>query len=332
MGERMRDLSAYLSRPIEFYPDNRVRALRLEVPGTDEITLVTFSNQGHRQLLVPQPEGAEKVDRHLSKFIQAHTQPYSDRETGTVRDYLVVTCTSGPLRTTFESLITQYISQLDDIEHNALQTFWDVYLDWKKLLQQKQEEISETTLIGLFGELLILERLAKNDPVLAVEAWSGPDNNGPDFKTLNFNIEVKTTTRTNHKILRVDSPLQFTPQAGMPLFLARVALSEQPDGITLAQLQDRLKELSVSSWDLSAKVQNVSHYLFTNFDHKRRYKVVSMDFYRVNDSFPHIIDFTRDSLKPGVQNLHYDVNLNFAEQLSDPEVDDLFHQLESNNE
>ncbi|OFR31481.1 PD-(D/E)XK motif protein [Actinomyces sp. HMSC065F11] len=317
------DLRSYLEKPFESPDDETVRAFRLECPGTGELVWVTFSPEAQRQLLIQISEELAVMSGALTKFIDRQTVWHTDRKTGRKARYVAFTCTRASLTSTFESLIVDFIRMLDGMETSAFETFEDVFLKWEELLQQDIRKVSFNTLVGLFGELVVLEYVAPNDPTLAVESWSGPENEGPDFKSASWNIEVKTTTATNYNRLHVSDPNQFVPSGGIPLYLARVALTTHPRGRTIHELRDHIIELGISNIDLAGKIQMVSAQILED-DTTRPLLVKDIGFYKVDETFPHIGDFGAPRVMEGVSNLQYDVELQYAYRLSNEEMTSVF--------
>lgn len=326
------NLHTYLLKPPEYPNIPTVQAFRVGIAGTDEAVLVTFDADGNRQLLVPQPDGTPDRAGHLTKFISQETGTYLDRETSRPGRYLALTCTNRALTRTFESLINEYIAQLEDLEDSPLKTFEEVFSAWKSLLRETEEGISEQTLVGLFGELVVLKTLAEVDPVVALESWTGPLNEGADFKTAFWNIEAKTTKKLDFRTLNVSNPLQFSPAGELPLYLARVAISEQAGGKTIPQLADEIKDLGVESLDLDGRIRRVSNEVLDDESEKRSFLVTDLSFYKVDESFPHVPGLDEGTLPEGISNLRYDVDLSFARRLTATEVDQLVSQLTRQND
>jgi hypothetical protein len=90
--------------------------------------------------------------------------------------------------------------------------------------------MSKTIQVGLFGELLTLERImlkALGPPV--VHLWSGPESECHDFVGEAIHVEVKTTRRSRHEheISRLD---QLDASAGRKLLLVSILLEESLAG------------------------------------------------------------------------------------------------------
>lgn len=110
-----------------------------------------------------------------------------------------------------------------------------------ELLEEKQLLGIERQL-GLFGELVILERLvAKNGPD-ALDAWIGPQREPHDFRLGTHEYEVKTTLYAN-RVHTINGIEQLIPSKGCKLFLLSVLLG--PAGLKDgASLQDKAQRLS----------------------------------------------------------------------------------------
>lgn len=104
--------------------------------------------------------------------------------------------------------------------------------------------MDKTTQVGLYGELLALERIMI--PALktqAIDHWSGPDQERHDFVGTALHLEVKTTRRRRHEheISRAD---QLSVPAPRRLLLLSILLEESVQGThTLADRIDAVLDL-----------------------------------------------------------------------------------------
>jgi hypothetical protein len=184
---------------------------------------------------------------------------------------------------------------------------------WQAAWKGALSSMEKTVQVGLFGELLILERIML--PALGTRAvlhWSGPDRERHDFVGERMHLEVKTTRRRRHEheISRVD---QLHAPAGRTLFLASVIVEESAAGAeTLATRIDVISELlrmaPVESDEFQAKLIQLgwSEEMRRTGELLRFHHVDSIILV-VDDEFPRMPpDFV---LPPGVVALRYTVDL-----------------------
>lgn len=74
-------------------------------------------------------------------------------------------------------------------------TVWDVIDSWAGIFGRIREPLSKEKQIGLFGELVILQKLVGQFGSSAANWWTGPDAAKHDFISNEWEIEVKSSIR-----------------------------------------------------------------------------------------------------------------------------------------
>lgn len=102
--------------------------------------------------------------------------------------------------------------------------------------------LSDQEEVGLFGELLVLQRLSKSIGVdSAVVAWRGAELEEHDFGLELIDVEVKTTVAEDRRH-RVSTLSQLEPTEGRELFLVSVQLTTAGlGGSTLPDVVERIR-------------------------------------------------------------------------------------------
>ena len=106
--------------------------------------------------------------------------------------------------------------------------------------------LSEEKVLGLIGELLVLEHLLGTiDEATAVDAWVGPQSEEHDFVLVDLDVEVKTTLneRRSH-VIGSETQLQRSP--GRPLWLLSIQLTRggaASSGDTLGDVVARVSSM-----------------------------------------------------------------------------------------
>ncbi|PQZ77370.1 MULTISPECIES: PD-(D/E)XK motif protein [unclassified Brevundimonas] len=165
------------------------------------------------------------------------------------RRWLEISTGSPRLYESFYRLIGQVSgSVLADIApHAALARaveLWDTLVAQTAILSEERQA-------GLFGELLLLERLLQADVTQAVSAWVGPDRQAHDFRLGSVEFEVKTTSSAK-RVHTINGAGQLSPSVGCSLFLVSTQIADAgTGGRTLPALVDDLRGL-VPSGDLQA--------------------------------------------------------------------------------
>ena len=135
--------------------------------------------------------------------------------------------------------VTDQLQQGDDLER-ALH----VALDAFRGLLARAPRLSEDQEIGLFGELVALDRLIDGvGETEALAAWLGPRAEEHDFVLGEADVEVKTT-RSERRIHVIHGLGQLTPTPGRPLHLMSVQVTgagAAGNGETLPELIERIR-------------------------------------------------------------------------------------------
>ena len=135
--------------------------------------------------------------------------------------------------------VTDQLQQGDDLER-ALH----VALDAFRGLLARAPRLSEDQEIGLFGELVALDRLIDGvGETKALAAWLGPRAEEQDFVLGEADVEVKTT-RSERRIHVIHGLGQLTPTPGRPLHLMSVQVTgagAAGNGETLPELIERIR-------------------------------------------------------------------------------------------
>ena len=135
--------------------------------------------------------------------------------------------------------VTDQLQQGDDLER-ALH----VALDAFRGLLARAPRLSEDQEIGLFGELVALDRLIDGvGETKALAAWLGPRAEEHDFVLGETDVEVKTT-RSERRIHVIHGLGQLTPTPGRPLHLMSVQVTgagAAGNGETLPELIERIR-------------------------------------------------------------------------------------------
>ncbi len=111
---------------------------------------------------------------------------------------------------------------------------------WDSLVAQT-EVLSEERQAGLFGELLMLERLLGAGVAGAVTAWVGPDRQAHDFRLGSVEFEVKTTSGAK-RIHTINGLGQMSPSVDCSLHLVSMQIADAgTGGRSLPDLVDELR-------------------------------------------------------------------------------------------
>tara|TARA_X000000368_G_C23027986_1_gene711147 strand:+ start:1016 stop:2008 length:993 start_codon:yes stop_codon:yes gene_type:complete len=149
----------------------------------------------------------------------------------------------------FDGLIENiFIDQLNDV--NDDRDAWDAFVNtldsWDSCFRNKREGLSRGEQIGLYGELyFLLHNVFPNTDTTsyALKSWRGHSRKHQDFEFNNGNIEVKSTTKKEHRTVSINNEKQLDPRGFESLHLYVLSLREiNADSNTLPQLISDIKE------------------------------------------------------------------------------------------
>jgi len=157
------------------------------------------------------------------------------------------------------------------LESEAFSVAVTEVLDAFETLFSKAENLSREREIGLYGELLVLERLlSRVSPETALAAWLGPGAAEHDFALPIGDLEVKTTGSENriHWISGLD---QLSPSPGRSLFLLslQITLAGAGPGRSLERL---IEEIRVALGNSRSKFDDNLRGSGWRDDHGRRWQ------------------------------------------------------------
>jgi len=171
--------------------------------------------------------------------------------------------------------------------------------NWYELFKANKlpRPMNRKVLVGLFGELLVFEKIAKIKDFNMVEnSWQANslgEASSQDFDFENLYIEIKTTESIDKKP-RIHGLRQLNPKESKSLYLCFIRIKEDKNnGISIRDLIHNCHYISDNN--------NSEHQGFLvkllkggyNDNDKNRlfdlkFSVISMDFYVVNESFPRL--------------------------------------------
>jgi hypothetical protein len=138
---------------------------------------------------------------------------------------------------------------IDQLEVNGSREAWDAFVNtldsWDSCFRNKREGLSRGEQIGLYGELyFLLKNVFPNTDTTsyALKSWRGHKRTHQDFEFNNGNIEVKSTTKKEHRTVSINSEKQLDPQGFESLHLYVLSLKEiNADSNTLPKLVNDIR-------------------------------------------------------------------------------------------
>ena len=256
---------------------------------------------------VGKPDGLTHIK--LTHNEECLIKDLNDKETNETFSVLKFTADSDHLRVVFMKMISNII---DDIPPNPSQkniseltkVMFDIFINMKKT--------NETELIGLWGELLIIDLIEDKSKI--IKAWHEENTDNFDFHYANELLEVKTTT-TNDRIHN------FTfKQLNIKhndFYLASIRLRYSRSGMSLDNLLEKILN-DIDDIELKKKLETNYFSISGNFT-KEILDKYSFDynFAKENIKFFDLQNIPRLKESPmnGVSNIKFNSDLNGVQNL-----------------
>ncbi|MBX5128509.1 PD-(D/E)XK motif protein [Rhizobium lentis] len=201
---------------------------------------------------------------------------------------LVLSLEDERRRDLFVKLCADLVEAAASDRMRALDRFLDRLDAWRRFLRNRQDGLSRSDIIGLIGELLVLERTLSADPKL-LPSWEAPAHGLHDFHSRGHALEIKTGLGPSPSITisRLD---QLDTTGLRRLDLIHVKLIEAPDGRTLNDILTSIRRMvpgGVPQFDNAVLGRGL-----LPGDAARnapRVQMRSMDCYSVADGFPRLL-------------------------------------------
>jgi hypothetical protein len=155
-------------------------------------------------------------------------------------NFMELSTDSRSLRKQFYAFVTSVADSVVLAGTDPIQAIISEIYCFEELLREKAILSSERQ-IGLFGELLVLERLIGNKGPEAAAAWIGPLGEPHDFRVAAAEFEVKTSVGTK-RIHTINGMDQLTPSLGCSLAVISILLAPPGSGpaLSLPELAERI--------------------------------------------------------------------------------------------
>lgn len=284
----------------------------LEVEGlrADDVFLCV-GDGGVRGILLRNPGGKALLPSPGCGRLQVARQQLQ-HEGGSVNTYIRIDCLEQDLREPFGFLANRVVDHLVG-GATPSRACMDAVRDFRRLLSRAggplppQEEI-----LGLVGELLLINRLVRHRPELW-KGWNGPMGSACDFSWGTLDIEVKASHLSGEPRITVNGLDQLEPAEGRSLLLYHSILSANPIGtVSVPELADSVRALIQDPEEFDERLSHAG-YLQEQKDFwlEHRFTLHEVAMYSVTDDFPRIrkTDFPDGCLPPGIARLRFDVML-----------------------
>ena len=185
------------------------------------------------------------------------------------------------------------------------------FLEWTELLKISRKGIGKNAVIGLWGELFILnEKITEVHPLRdAINFWIGPENKKQDFTFNRVALEVKTKLSGSRSVININSIDQLEKVTDR-LYLIQIYINKGNDSDSKS-LRDFYEEIieglgkdTETKTSFLLKIKNL-YFNATNHELDEKFTFLSLFFYQVDENFPSI---KPDTLPEAIVKMNYEID------------------------
>jgi len=212
------------------------------------------------------------------------------------------------------------IAQVDEYSNHFIEAFYR----WSEFFEElKSDLLSEDSIKGLIGELLVLKSLITDPNRIEINfilnSWKGPFDKGNDFELESKNLEVKTKSPSDFDVkISSEFQLEESPGKGLELFVVSL-LSDFTSGIHIRDLIFEIKLLvqeysgdNTILWKaLSQKNINAK-----NVDQYDRYRFKPINWISYNCADPNFPKLSRSNIPEEISGLKYTIRTNLLTEFT----------------
>ena len=278
----------------------------LPVRSADGDLVAGRDGEGRRHLLVPVAQG-HTVEPDL-RSAGVHLVARDLLDAGRPQRFADLVLLDSRLGDVFTSLCADVIGAVEVTPDRAVHAVLAVLDAWRTLLDAAKPPLGLGAVAGLFGELVVLERMLALDPG-AVSAWTGPLSTAQDFYRGSSAVEVKSTTTVEGYRIRVHG-LDQLDGVGR-LWLAWFRLDRHPGtGRSLSELVRDVRDLVDDERHFLTTLAATGYVATDPYAEAVRFTVLEERWYEVDAGFPRLraADLVKGPALD-VLDVHYTVDL-----------------------
>ncbi|WP_339129549.1 PD-(D/E)XK motif protein [Streptomyces sp. f51] len=311
--------------------ERRLRVAQLPFTTKGEPLTVAVDHDGHRHLLVP-IHSHRKVRPGLDgPVLRLRRRILEDEQT--YQAYADLACLRDDLSDLFTELCVDVLGATDELPDNQIKALYRVLDRWKALFKTQGTPLGPDQLAGLFGELVVLNRLLAEDPS-AHRLWRGPDGHRHDFSAGAQAVEVKSTTSGEGRRPRIHGLDQLDAPEGGTLCLAWLRLqpaTANHQGTAFVHMVDRALHLCDDEGALLELLADAGYHVVDSERYQDvRFAVREERWYRVGADFPGLTRATLESANLSVSALDVEYTIDLSGETPAPLSSDEVSQVIEN--
>ena len=219
---------------------------------------------------------------------------------------LEVRLLQGDLLTQFVDLIVEILRHVENDPASPERNIEQAVRNWNEMLARNRR-LTTADEVGLFGELMVLRELVRQDPQQRSASWQS-GSGVHDFVVNGHRLEAKTTSSPDSFVVHIYDLIQLADPPEDDLHLAHVRIIPDEDGETLTDVISRLESIVCDPEALRETLKNRGWVESTT---ENPYRLVSLEVYAVDEGFPRLTPASVNH-PGGVKSIEYSIDLNSA--------------------
>lgn len=307
----------------EHVPEGESASAALGPSGRLRDAILVKDHVGLIHLMAHLPAEREGFEVPLGRVLRT-TWVDTESPEGTTM-WLDVACLDARLLRTFLSLIGEMLDRSDESGRPCIDELTEVLESWRAALARARGAMDRNRVIGVFGELTILERLARRDPQAALSAWFGRIGGRHDFARINA-LEVKTLSGSGSPTVTIHGDSQLDPPTDAQLHLVAFRITDSASGESVDELIEMIAVHGVPREEITRSLGDDAPGVE---DRRRRFEIEETRLHLVEGDFPGIRASHIDpSTLRGISQLNYQLALDSCPGELDPsQLDRVLEEL-----
>lgn len=207
------------------------------------------------------------------------------------RNYLILSSSFSDGWFEFASICAEFIEPGENGQ-NRMNIMADPVAWWKKWKELLGNRNSEISVYGVIAEMSVLKLNYEKD---TSSRWTSPYGGSHDIESCCESIEVKSTIKRYDNVVTIAGQHQLKQEKNSMLWLYFCRMEESLEGVSIDDMVISLVEAGYEEHRIQEELIQMG------FDpgassRKRKYKILEIRKYRIDDSFPQI---TADSFRDG---------------------------------
>jgi hypothetical protein len=233
-------------------------------------------------------------------------------------NFIDIICTHEHFIQEFSNILDQIIELFKSI--NDISKSIKIILNkWYYFFEKEDTtELTESAIKGLLGELIFINYNVNKftDKKYLIDAWYGPESGLRDFNFMNFDVEVKSSSKEVGHVHTINGQIQL--KSGLLLYIYSISLkkSNSENAITTKKIIDKIcVDICNDSFALNTFFEKLekNNIILTSADKYDKFSYEIKDILTVKITSDNVHQFLVTNSNTRISNLKYDFDFNGIE-------------------